>query len=337
MWGAEGVSSSRYQEIPARRHGGLSSAGTKVRLAASLDAPAVRSGFAASDLVQLALLGAIRGLTPYIIKTIVTEIPPLWLVAGRSASGLVVVLLYARARGRRMPRSRRLWGQFAVLGTIGSGVPWLIAAWAQQSLPSSLGAVLAAPIPATTLAIGAAVGVERLTRDKVVGIVLATSGTLAVVGGEIDGGGPLGALLAFGLVIVLFAFGSVYAKRFLDDVPGLVIAGGQFAVATTFLVPFALLAGPAPSWGAVSAAAWVLWLVLGAVSTGWAFAVFYGLIGRVGPTTAQMTSYITPVVGAVAGWLLLREHIGPELAVGGVAILAGVWAASRTRETTART
>lgn len=301
-------------------------------MAASIGAPAGRSGYTASDVGQLALLGAIWGLTPYIIKTVVGEIPPLWLVAGRSLSGLVVVVLYARARGRTMPRSARVWGHFVVLGTVGSGVPWLIAAWAQQSLPSSLGAVLAAPIPATTLAIGAAVGVERLTRHKVVGIVLATTGTLAVVGGEVDGGGPAGALVAFGLVIVMFAFGSVYAKRYLDDVPGLVIAGGQFSVATAFLVPFALLAGPAPRWGAVTALAWVLWLVLGAVSTGWAFAVFYGLIGRIGPTGAQMTSYITPVVGAIAGWLLLHERIGVELVVGGLAILAGVWVASRSSE-----
>ncbi len=304
-------------------------------MAASIDVPAGPSAYRASDLGQLALLGAIWGLTPYIIKTVVTEVPPLWLVAGRSASGLLVVLLYARARGRRLPRSLRLWGHFAVLGTVGSGIPWLVAAWAQQSLSSSLGAVLAAPIPATTLAIGAAVGVERLTRNKVVGIVLATTGTIAVVGGELDGGGPLGAIVAFALVIVLFAFGSVYAKRYLDDVPGLVIAGGQFAVATTFLVPFALLAGPAPRWGAVPVLAWALWLVLGAVSTGWAFAVFYGLIGRIGPSGAQMTSYITPVVGALAGWLLLRERIGVELAIGGVAILAGVWIASRTGRTRA--
>jgi drug/metabolite transporter (DMT)-like permease len=309
--------------------GGPLSVRSKVRLVASLGAPAGRSGYAPADVAQLALLGAIWGLTPYIIKTVVTTIPPLWLVAGRSLSGLAVVLLLARIRGRRFPRSGRIWMHFAVLGTIGSAFPWVVAAWAQQSLSSSLGAVLAAPIPATTLAIGAAVGVERLTKRRVVGIVLATTGTLATVGGELDGGGPVAALVALGLVTVMFGFGTVYAKRFLDDVPGLLVAGGQFVTATVVLVPVALLAGPVPAWGAIPALAWGLWLVLGAISTGWAFAVFYGLVGRIGPTGAQMTCYITPIVGAVAGWLLLRERIGVELVIGGLAILGGIWVSSR--------
>lgn len=303
-----------------------------VRLAASLAAPAGRTSFGTADLAQLALLGAIWGLTPLIIKTVVTTIPPLWLVAGRSLSGLVVVLLFLRARGWRLPVQGRVWLHFVVLGTIGSAVPWAIAAWAQQSLSSSLGAVLAAPIPAATLLIGAAAGVERMSRHRLVGLVLATAGTLAVVGGEVGGGGPVDAIVAFGLVTLMWGFGSVYTKRTLDGVPGLVIAAGQFTVSSLVLIPLAALAGPAPAWGAVPVAAWLLWLTLGGISTGWAFAVFYDLMGRVGPTAAQMTCYITPIVGAVAGWALLREPLGLELVAGGALTLVGMWLIARQGE-----
>lgn len=280
---------------------------------------------------QLVALGTIWGVSALLIKLVVQHVPPLWLVTGRVWTGLAVTLLLLGLRRQRLPASGRVWWHLVVLGTLGTAVPWLLATWAQQSLSASLGAVLAAPTPATTLALAAAAGVERITRRRVLGLLAALAGTLAIVGSGLDGGGPLVAVLVTAGTTVLFSFGTVYTKRYLTGVPGITVATGQLIASAVFVLPITLLVGEAPGWGALPLGAWILWLILGAVSTGLAYVLFYGLVDRVGPSMAQAVSYLSPPVGAVVGWVVLHESLGLEVAFGSAVMLAGVWLSQSTR------
>src|SRR5438874_4899606 len=97
----------------------------------------------------------------------------------------------------------------------------------------------------------------------------------------------------------------------------------------------ALLAAPAalatfPShvprtgvWGAIG--------VLGAGGTGLAFAIFYTLIRREGPSRAAIVAYIAPAFAVVYGVTLRGESFGPSTAAGLVLILAGSWLAAEGR------
>lgn len=64
-------------------------------------------------------------------------------------------------------------------------------------------------------------------------------------------------------------------------------------------------------------------VVLGAVGTGFAMLVQYGLVAETGPTTAQMVTYFIPVIATIAGVTLLGETLSWSTPVGAVVVLAG--------------
>lgn len=291
-----------------------------------------RSTFTPFDAGLLVTLASMWGFSFLFIKVAVAEVSPLWVVAARTTIGAAVLLVVLRLRGRRLPRDRATWGHLVVLATIGNAIPWTLIAWAEIHIPSGIAAVLNAIVPAATLAVAASVGLERLTGSKLAGLGAATVGTLVVVSGEaLAFGRALPVLAAVGATF-MYAYASVHAKRYVSGREGpLAIATGQVLIASVVSVPVAWLVGPTPAWAELSLGAAGSLLALGALGTGAAFLVFYMLIERVGATNATMVTYLIPVVGLLAGWLVLGEHFGPHVFVGAAVIVAGIWLAQRER------
>lgn len=74
---------------------------------------------------------------------------------------------------------------------------------------------------------------------------------------------------------------------------------------------------------------WVAIVLLGAVSTGAAFACFTLLVGRVGAPRASVGVYLAPGVAVVLGALVADESVHPFALVGIGLILLGAFLTSR--------
>lgn len=269
------------------------------------------------------------GMSFLFIKVTVEAMSPLWVVAGRTAVGSVILVAILLLRGRRLP-PWRAFGHLAVLAALGNAIPWTVIAWAQQDIPSGLAAVINSLTPASTLAVATVVGVERLTGRKVAGLVLALAGTAVVVSGELGAPGRAVSVLAVAGATVLYGASAVYAKRFVSGrYPPLAVASGQVVVAAVAMVTLATVASPVPDASAMTAPVVLSLLALGAFGTGIAFLLFYMLIARVGPTNSTMVTYVIPVVGLTAGWLILQERVGLHVLVGAAVIAVGIWLAQR--------
>lgn len=292
----------------------------------------VTSTFTPADAGLLLALASMWGFSFLFIKVAVEELSPIEVVAGRTLVGAAVLVVILRARGRRLPRGWVIWGHLMVLASFGNAIPWVIFAWAEQSIPSGLAAVVNSLMPATTLAVAAAIGMERMTARKVGGLALAFVGTAIVVSGELGAPGRLFAVLGAVSATVFYAGATVYTKRFVSgrETP-MALATGQVVGAAALATGAALLLGPVPDVGALSWEAGGSVVLLGAFGTGLAFLVFYTLIERVGATNASMVTYLIPVVGLLAGWLILGERFGPHVLVGAGVIVAGIWLAQRQR------
>jgi len=64
-------------------------------------------------------------------------------------------------------------------------------------------------------------------------------------------------------------------------------------------------------------------LYLGIFASAVAYIVYFDLLARYGPLEVNLVAYASPVVAAVAGWLLLAEPITPTTVGGFAVILAG--------------
>jgi drug/metabolite transporter (DMT)-like permease len=286
--------------------------------------------------VLLLALSAMWGLSFLFIEFALAGLTPLWIVTARTLTGGIVLLVILRLRRRRLPRGWTVWRHLLVLGSVNNALPWAGVAWAQQELPSGLTALLMALVPTSTLLVAAAIGLERLTRVRVVGLLLALGGVGLIVAGDLDQPGRVLAVVTVVAATVLYAIGAVYAKRHVSGtLPPLALATGQVIAAATVTTPIALAVDGLPGSEALEASVLGAVLALGVFGTGLAFLVFYVLIERVGATNATMTTYLIPLVAVVAGAVVLDERLGFSALAGGALIGIGIWLSQRSSSRTA--
>ena len=237
------------------------------------------------------------------------------------------------ARRVSLPRGRSIWLHVAFLAVVANVIPWALVAWAQRGVTSALTAVLYSLIPLMTLLISAALSVEILTFRRIAGMITASIGTLVIVGFEPTLSQSAVPVFAVLVACSLLASGAVYAKRFVTArVAALPMVTLQLAMAFLVSAPLALLFDGAPRWEQLTPAVLGASLTLGAVGTGLAFLMYYILIENIGATNTMMISYVIPIIGVVAGGVILSEPITASLLTGGAAIVAGVWLSQGARQ-----
>ena len=291
--------------------------------------PSPRAFGPRETLLLLALAG-MWGLSFLFIELALRGVGPMWVVVGRTGMGALVLLLVLRLRRHPLPNTLLLWRRLLLLGIVTNAVPWSAVAWAQQSLPSGLVALLMAAVPTSTLVVSVLVGLERFTVRRVLGLALALSGVGLTVAADL---GDPGRLLAIGVVVVatvMYASGAVYASRRVSGTSSpLTIAVGQVVSAFVVTVPVALVLDPLPDPAALTPSVVGALVALGALGTGIAFLVFYTLIERVGATNTTLVTYLIPLVAVVAGAVVLAERLALPAMLGGGLIVLGVWLAQR--------
>ncbi len=289
---------------------------------------ATAARFAPVDVGLLLLLSAMWGLSFLFIELALRELGPLWIVAGRTGVGGVVLLTILLLRGSGLPRGRDLWLRLATLGLVNNALPWAAVAWAQQRLPSGLTGLLMAIVPTSTLLVAALVGLERITPRRLAGLLLALGGVAVIVGGDVEQPGRVLAVLAVVLATLGYAGSAVFAKSQISGrAPPLTIATGQVLSAAVITLPVAWLVEGRPAVTSLTPTTLGAVALLGALGTGLAFLVFYLLVARVGATNATLTTYLIPIVAVAAGTLLLDERLGASALAGGGLILVGIWLA----------
>lgn len=277
------------------------------------------------DWLVFAALGFMWGSSYLFIKFGVEELTPFTLVALRLAIGgilLWVVLLLAR---EPLPRQGRMYGHLAVLSLFSIVIPFSLITWAELSVPSSLAAILTAPVPLFVILIaGFALRDERITRNRVVGLVVGFIGVVVITGGSFAGLGenalPQLALLG---AAASYAVGGVYARRTVTGLRPMVPAAFQvlfaFVVSSALALVFERPFGLSLSAGALGS---VLWL--GLLGTGLAYLAFFRLIRNWGATRTSLVAYTLPVVGIVLGVVFRGEAVDLRILAGTALVIGGI-------------
>lgn len=277
------------------------------------------------------MLATIWGLSFLFVSIGLRALAPVWIVTARTVvGGLVLAVVLAISRGR-FPRRLRTWRHLAVLAATSNALPWSLIAWAQQSIPSGLAALVMALVPSATLALSVAIGIERRTPARIAGLALSLAGVVLIVIEDLSDAARAWGVLATVAAAMLYAVSGVYAKRYISGAARpLEIAASQVLCAAAFMVPVSLVFAPAPRWAAVDGAVVGAVLALGAVGTGVAYIVLYRLIERSGATNTSLVAYLIPLVAVIAGAVVLGERLGIAALLGGGLVVAGIWTAQRT-------
>jgi drug/metabolite transporter (DMT)-like permease len=286
----------------------------------------------------LLLLASVWGASYLFIKVAVDGgFEPAPLMCVRAAIGAAILLGYlvrTLGRERAVAELRGSWRQWAVLGFVGTAIPFWLVAWGETHVDSGIAAVAQSTVPLFTVLLGLRfLPHEPLTRGRLLGFVLGLVGVAVLAGGHPGGGWwSVVGTLAVVLSSVAYACGGVMGQRSMSNTPGPVLATGAMVSAAVSLLPLALVQAPtsSPDRDAILSL-----LALAVLGTAFAQLVMYRLIHLVGARKMSLVTYLMPGFALVYGAVLLDEPItvavlaGLGLILGGVALGSGTIGATR--------
>ncbi|HEX6817154.1 MAG TPA: DMT family transporter [Ktedonobacterales bacterium] len=249
--------------------------------------------------------------------------------------GIAAAVLLAVMAVRRMPLPpwRIVVGLIllGVLGRAGQGITYFSAL---ELAPAGLVALLLYLYPALVTLLAVVFLKERLTRGKILALLVALAGT-ALAAGPVAGGEPLGVLLSlataaiYAVYIVASSRVTWQASAFVSSaliVAGTVLpyAGIEAVRGTIGRTPYVpTLPRTALGWGAILAMA-LFSTVVGTVT-------FFAGLQRVGPTNTSILSTFEPIWTVLLAALVLGERLSAVQLAGGVLILAAVLALASSK------
>ena len=273
------------------------------------------------NLLDLLLLAAVWGGSFLFMRVAVNDFGPIALIELRVGLAALFLLPAAMWRGK-LPLIARHWKALVVVGTLNAAVPFLLYAYAAQSLGAGFLSVANAVTPVWGAVIGWLWLKDKLPWMRSLGLLIGLVGIVVLVWDKLDfqAGGTGPAVLAAISAPVFYGIAANWTKRFLTGVDALASATGSMIAASLVLLPLAIPAWPeAPA----SAAAWTCTILLAVVCTGAAYIIFFRLIANVGPTAAVSVTFLVPIFGVVWGAWLLDETVTASIAVGAAIILVG--------------
>jgi drug/metabolite transporter (DMT)-like permease len=297
----------------------------------------VGSGAGATEINVMARLGplallcllavyVIWGSTYFAMRVALEGVPPMGMAATRFIVAGLLLYGFARARGAPRPTLAE-WKGAAISGVLllscGNGA----VAFAEQSVTSSLAALVVASVPLWAAVFGRVWG-DKPTRAEVVGLAVGFSGVIVLNTGGALGGQPL-AIVAILAAPIAWALGSVWSKHLVLP-KGAMAGAAQMLVGGVVLAAFGAVRGERftalPGLRPLLAVAYLI--VCGSLL---AFSAYTWLLRHVPPSTATSYAYVNPIVAIAIGVAFGGESFSGRAAVATALTLAGVFLLLRAR------
>lgn len=265
------------------------------------------------------------GSTFIALAIVVRDLPPFLAMAMRHLIAGSFLLAFALPRGRG-EGDRIGWAQIRA-GLVFGGLLFLVShgglAWAQQTVPAGVAALLAGSIPIWMALLDRVAFGRRLPASAYAGFALGFAGLAFLVDpfgeGSVDRTGAL--VVIFGAFC--WAAGSLYSRGAKLPSRPLVAAGLGSLCGGVLLLVVAVASG---ELGRAAFTVEAL-LALGYLVVFGSFVGFtaYVWLLRVAPISLVATyAYVNPIVAVLLGWVLLDEEITLRVAAAGAAVVVAV-------------
>lgn len=246
---------------------------------------------------------------------------------GTAALGLLAIRELRRTGRSFVEVLRRHGRALAGLGLIGYFLYQEAFIFSLSKTSSASAALLMATAPLWTALFSHFGGLQRLRGAGWGGLLVALLGTALVATARHATGHD--SALGNGVMLLAALAWSIYTtlngrmKRLVP--PGTSAFVGMLVALPCLYLVSALTPGWRPLMS-LSTEAWLTLIFSGTFSVGLTFAVWNAAIAHVGPTTTAAFGYLSPLVAALVGFMLLGEPITRYHVIGGVLLLGGlIW------------
>jgi drug/metabolite transporter (DMT)-like permease len=267
----------------------------------------------------------------YVVSKVVLDIiPPFMLVSLRLILGALTLAVVLWIRGFPWI-SRKQILQVLGVGFVGYGVSLSLQFLGTKLSTAANGSLVTSATPAFVLIFAWILLNEKITWRRLIALLLATFGVVAVIdprSAQLNPGLFLGNLSLIGAAIT-WALYSVLVRKTTQNLDVLAFSLLAFLGGLPITMPAGAWEWQTMGVGQISLGIVGGVLFLGIISTALAMVLWNSAFALVDANLASLTFFAQPVVGTLLGWLFLGEVITPLFLLGGFLIGLGLIIASR--------
>ncbi|NGN67358.1 DMT family transporter [Streptomyces sp. A7024] len=240
----------------------------------------------------------------------------------------VALLVVAPAAKVRLPRRRDL-PMIALCGITGITAYQILLNWGEVEVAAGTASLLIAIAPVFSVLLGSLFLEERLSRNIILGSIVAIAGAAIVSLAKGTGGFTVSALIVLAAAMVqgIYHFAT---KPLLRRYTGLEVATYAMAAGTVFALPLvpatwhATLHAPADALAAA--------VYLGLLPSAFGFVIWAYAVARLPLAASTAALYLVPPVALVISFIWLGETPHPVELAGGAVSVAGVILINRRKQ-----
>jgi drug/metabolite transporter (DMT)-like permease len=258
------------------------------------------------------------------IRYAAEAMPPFLMMAVRCLVAGAVLFAWARLRGAGRPPAGQ-WRSAAAVGTLlFLGCHGLLA-WAEQTIPSGVAAIVMATTPVWLTLLDWGMGGGRPTARATFGLALGFAGLVFLVGPS-TGGATLFALLVLVASAFAWAAGSILSRRVTLPASLVLSSGMQLLAGGVALSVVGLALGEAArvDRGILTPRALGGFAYMVLVSSLVGFTAYTWLLRVAPPAQVGTYAFVNPVVALLVGWAVGGEAVSAATLAASAVIVAGV-------------
>ena len=276
----------------------------------------------------LIILSVVWGGSFFFVGVAVTALPPLSIVALRVSLAALALMTTLRFTGLNLPHTPNVWCALIFMGMLNNVLPFTLIVWGQTHIASGLASILNATTPIfTIIAAHFLTQDEKMTRNKVVGIIIGFTGVVLMLGQEALGGigESVFAQLAVLGAAISYSLAGIYGRRFARaGINPVVTATGQVTASSLLLIPLAIIHDNPLSLPMPGFEIWLALLGLALISTAFAYILYFRILSTAGATNLLLVTLLIPVSAILLGTAVLGEQLESKHVAGMMLIGVGL-------------
>ncbi len=267
---------------------------------------------APTGFIFLAIMSLGAGINWPVQKLLLGEWPPM---SARGLSGFVaawVLALIAVAIGQSLRVPAGAWLRLIISAFLNITTWVLMMGFALTILPASEAAIIAYTSPIWTVLLAALVLGERLTFLRVIAVVMAFAGIVALLGGS-TAEANVAKLPGYALALataVTYALGTIFLKRFPVGLPPLASASWQLGLGCLPVALLGLLI-ERPDVAVLTIVGWSTLAYNVTIQQCIGYFCWLAALQRLPASVAAIGTMFVPIIGVLASAYALGEPLGP--------------------------
>lgn len=285
--------------------------------------------------LALLMLSLIWGMSFIFIKLLVVDLGVWGVVFWRCVFGAVTLLLLLIVQNKLKTVKRLPLLPIFFIALLNNALPWALIAVSETIISSSLASVVNATTPIWTILIGFTIFSSKMVKMQWVGVLVGFCGIIVLLelnlfqlfqNNLLGVGTMLGATMCYG-------FGAHISKKYLQDIPIMVISFSTLAVAGIISGVVMAIIEPSGFHSINSMDAVISLIGLGVFGSGFAYLLYYYMVKEGSAEFASLVTYLVPISAIIWGSVLLGENITPHMLIGLFLIFSGVYLSSYKTKT----